>query len=153
MKIEAGLGSRGFDPRKTWKDRNIQLLGQNATEGKGLVETPFPSSSDMEWNRDDPIRLQIQTASFKAGLKKCCQRMSQSLMMSEFELYDQGPKLTPVVSVGTGEVKGVSLGSALGAGSMDSQYITWQWNPAGVANTSPQRFQAEKAALAQWAPI
>jgi hypothetical protein len=85
-KIEAGLGNRGFDSRKTWKDRNIQLLGQNATEGKGLVETPFPPSSEVEWNRDDPIQLQVQPASFIAGLKKCRQRMSQSLMMSEFKL-------------------------------------------------------------------
>jgi len=74
-------------------------------------------------------------------------------MTSEFKLYDQGTQLTPVASVGTGEVKGVSLGSASGTGSMDSQHIARQWNPAGVANTSPQRFQAEKAALTQWAPI
>lgn len=67
-KIEAGLGNRGFDSRKTWKDRNIQLPGQYAAEGKGLVETPFPSSSDVEWNGDDPIRLQSQPASFIAGL-------------------------------------------------------------------------------------
>jgi hypothetical protein len=85
-KSEAGLGSCGFDPRKTWKDWDIQLLGQYATEGKGLVETSFPSSSDVERNGDDPIRLQIQPASFVAGLKKRRQRMSQSLMSSEFEL-------------------------------------------------------------------
>ena len=74
-------------------------------------------------------------------------------MMSEFKLQDQGTQFTPVVSVGTGEVKEVSLGSALGAGSMDFQHIAWQWNPAEVADTLIQRFQAEKAVLAQWAPI
>ena len=85
-KIEAGLGSCGFDSRETWKDRNVQFSGQDPAEGKGLVEAPFPSSSDVEWNGDDPIQLQVQSASFIAGLKKCGQRMSQSLMMSEFEL-------------------------------------------------------------------
>lgn len=74
-------------------------------------------------------------------------------MMSEFKLQDQGTQLTPVVSVGTGEIKGVRLGSASGTGSMDFQHIARQWNPAGVANTWPQRFQAEKATLTQWAPI
>lgn len=36
---------------------------------------------------------------------------------------------------------------------MDFQHIAWQWNPAEVANTLIQRFQAEKAALTQWAPV
>ncbi len=153
LKLEAGLGDRGLDPIKTFKDRNFQLLGQSPTEEQSLVETPVFSSSNVRWNGYDPVRFQLQPASFIAVLKKCRQRMAQSLMMPELKLYDQGTQLTPVVSVGTGEVKGVFLGSALGAASMKLQHISWQWNPAVVANRSPQGLQAEKAALTKWAPI
>jgi len=153
LKIEAGLGDRGFDPIKTFKDGNLQPPGQSPTEDQSLVETPFSFSSKVWWNGYDPVRFQIQPAVFIAVLKKFRQRMAQSLMMPEFKLNDQGTELTPVVSVGTGEVKGVFLDSALGAGSLELQYISRQWNPAGVAKTSPQRLQAEKATLTQWAPI
>jgi len=125
LKIEAGLGNRGLDPRKTFKDRNFQPLGQCPTEDQSLVETPFSSSSNVRWNGHDPIRFHIQPASFIAVLKKCRQRMVQSLMMPEFKLVNQGSQLALVVSIGTGEVKGVSLGSALGAGSMELQHIPW----------------------------
>ncbi len=90
LKIEAGLGDRGLDPIKTFKDRNLQPLGQSLTEGQSLVETPFSSPSNVRWNRYDPVRFQIQLAFFIALLKKCRQRMAQSLMIPVFKLDDQG---------------------------------------------------------------
>ena len=113
LKIKAGLGSRGLDPIKTFKDRNLQPLGQSPTEDQSLVETPFSSSSNVWWNGYDPVRFQIQPASFIAALKKCYQRMAQSLMMPEFKLANQGSQLALVVSIGTGEIKGFAEGSAL----------------------------------------
>ncbi len=113
LKIEAGLGDRGLDPKKTFKDGNLQPLGQSPTEDQSLVETPFSSSSNVRWNRYDPVRFQIQLAFFIALLKKCRQRMAQSLMMPEFKLMNQGSQLALVVSIGTGEIKGFAEGSAL----------------------------------------
>ncbi len=113
MKIEAGLGDRGLDPKKTFKDRNLQPLGQSPTEDQSLVETPFSFSSKVRWYRYDPVRFQIQPASFVAVLKKCRQRMAQPLMMPEFELVNQGSQFALVVSIGTGEIKGFAEGSAL----------------------------------------
>ncbi len=113
LKIEAGLGDRGFDPKKTFEDRSLQPLGQSPTEDQGLVETPFSSSSKVRWNGYDPVRFQVQAASFIAVLQKCRQRMTQSLMMPEFKLVNQGSQLALVVSIGTGEIKGFTEGSAL----------------------------------------
>ncbi len=113
LKIEAGLGECGLDPIKTFKDRNLQPLGQSTTEDQSLVETPFSSSSNVRWNGYNPVRFQIQPASFIAVLKKCRQRMAQSLMMPEFKLVNQGSQLVLVVSIGTGEIKGFAEGSAL----------------------------------------
>ena len=113
MKIETGLGDRGFDPKKTFQDRSLQPLGQSTTEDQGLVETPFSSSSKVRWNGYDPVRFQVQAASFIAVLQKCRQRMTQSLMMPEFKLVNQGSQLALVVSIGTGEIKGFTEGSAL----------------------------------------
>jgi hypothetical protein len=90
LKIEAGLGGRGLDPIKTFKDRNFQSPGQSSTEDQSLVETPFSFSSNMRWNGYNPVRFQIQPAVFIAVLQKCCQRMAQSLMIPEFKLDDQG---------------------------------------------------------------
>jgi hypothetical protein len=113
LKIEAGLGDRGPDPIKTFKDRNLQSPGQSPTEDQSLVETPFSFSSNMRWNGYNPVRFQIQPAVFIAVLQKCCQRMAQSLMIPEFKLDDQGTQLTPVASIGTSEIKGFAKGSAL----------------------------------------
>jgi len=113
LKIETGLGDRGLDPKKTFKDRNLQPLGQSPTEDQSLVETSFSFSSKVRWNRYDPVRFQIQPAFFIAVLKKCRQRMAQSLMMPEFKLVNQGSQLALVVSIGTGEIKGFAEGSAL----------------------------------------
>ena len=90
LNIEAGLGDRGLDPIKIFKDGNFQSLGQSSTEDQSLVETPFSSPSNVGWNGYDPVRFQIQPASFIAVLQKCRQRMAQSLMIPEFKLYDQG---------------------------------------------------------------
>ncbi len=113
LKIKAGLGGRGLDPIKTFKDRNLQPLGQSLTEGQSLVETPFSSPSNVRWNGYNPVRFQIQPASFIAVLKKCRQRMAQSLMMPEFKLVYQGSQLALVISIGTGEIKRFAEGSAL----------------------------------------
>jgi hypothetical protein len=90
LKIEAGLGDRGLDPIKTFKDGNFQSLGQSSTEDQSLVETPFSPSSNVRWNGYNPVRFQIQPASFIAVLKKFRQRIAQSLMIPEFKLDDQG---------------------------------------------------------------
>ncbi len=90
LKIEAGLGDRGLDPIKTFKDRNFQFPGQSPTEDQSLVETSFSFSPNVRWNGYNPVRFQIQSASFIAVLQKCRQRMAQSLMIPEFKLDDQG---------------------------------------------------------------